>query len=48
MRADTEENQNNLLNDINIKQTVLRDRITTTISISCTRIENFSKCCRFG
>ena len=40
MRADTEENYDELLNDINIKQTVLKDQIKITTGISRTRIEN--------
>ena len=40
MRADTEENYFKLLNDINIKQTVLKDQIRTTTGVSRTRIEN--------
>ena len=40
MRADTEEKYNEFLNDINIKQTVLRDQIRTKTGVSRTRLEN--------
>ena len=40
MRADTKENYDRLWNDVNIKQTVLRDQIKTMIGVSRTRIEN--------
>ena len=40
MRADTEEQYNELLNDLNIKKTVLRDQIKTKIGVSRTRLEN--------
>ena len=40
MRADTDEQYNELLNDLNIKQTVLRDQIKTKTDASCTRLEN--------
>ena len=40
MRADTKENYDRLWNDVNIKQTVLRDQIKTMTGVSRTRIEN--------
>ena len=40
MRADTEEKYNEFLNDINIKQTVLRDQIRTKTGVPRTRLEN--------
>ena len=40
MRADTEEKYNEFLNEINIKQTVLRDQIRTKTGVPRTRLEN--------
>ena len=40
MRTDTEEKYNQISNDLNIKQTVLRDQIKTKTGVSRTRLEN--------
>ena len=40
IRAGTEEKYNELLNDLNIKQTVLRDQIKTKTGVSRTRLKN--------
>ena len=40
IRAGNEEKYNELLNDLNIKQTVLRDQIKTKTGVSRTRLEN--------
>ena len=40
IRAGTEEKYNELLNDLNIKQTVLRDQIKTKTGVSRTRSKN--------
>ena len=40
IRVDNEEKYNELLNYLNIKQTILRDQIKTETSVSRTRLEN--------
>ena len=40
MRADTKEKYDEFLNDLNIKQAVLRDQIKTKTGVSRTRLEN--------
>ena len=40
IRVDIEEKYNELLNYLNIKQTILRDQIKTETSVSRTRLEN--------
>ena len=42
IRVDVEEKYNELLNDLNIKQTVLTDQIKTKIYVSRTRLENLA------
>ena len=40
MRADTKEKYNEFLNDLNIKQAVLRDQLKTKTGVSRTRLED--------
>ena len=42
IRVDAKEKYNDLLNDLNIKRTVLRDQIKTKIGVSRTRLENLA------
>ena len=42
IRVNAKEKYNDLLNDLNIKRTVLRDQIKTKIGVSRTRLENLA------
>ena len=46
MRADTEGKYYEFLNDLNIRQIVLRDQIRTITGVSRTKLQKFSKCCQ--